>query len=134
MNRVWHRLSREPSHYPLAYVAVLVGLMLVIQSAWSSPNSETAVLFLLGLTAAAFGLAEVLPRHRQRLAGALRVASSISAGVGIALIVLDRYFRPWEPDPIRTGVALLLSVGTGLVLVAATSLLTRLYNRLRNRD
>jgi len=76
------KIFKEPEGGPRAWVFLLIACYFLVETVFFRENLSDKFAYLtFGLAVLGFGLAELLPRGRTRLAGALRIG-------GVALMIL----------------------------------------------
>ena len=76
------KVCREPEGGPRAWVFLLIACYFLIETVFFREGLADRLVYLtFGLAVLGFGLVELVPRNRTRLAGALRMG-------GVALMVL----------------------------------------------
>ncbi len=87
------RFTAEPTHHPIAWLLMPVGLLLVVSAFTSAEGSSSLVFLALGLGIAADGLAEILPAHQLGAVVSLRILSLAACCVALVTALLRIGFR-----------------------------------------
>lgn len=87
------RFTAEPTHHPIAWLLLPVGLLAMV-SAFTSAEGSLRLMFLaLGLGLAADGLAEVMPTRQLTAAAGLRIVSLAAFCVAFVTALLRLALR-----------------------------------------
>jgi hypothetical protein len=87
------RLTTEPTHHPIAWLLMPVGLLLMVSAFTSAEGSSSLVFLVLGLGLAAAGLAEVLPTRQLGAVVGLRILSLAAFSVAFVTALLRIVLR-----------------------------------------